>query len=178
MYADGTMKRILAKWKMSATRAQEVTATGDRRVLAAFDWHILWDRIFHPDHAFALALCATVFIAVVAQVLGVVLGLVAALMRMSKLWPLRALSDLYVLVFRGTPLIVQIFFVYYGANLLLGFTLIPNDAQPRLRHDATAPSSPASSRSGSTRARTCARSSAPASMRSTGARWRRRSRSG
>jgi polar amino acid transport system permease protein len=96
-------------------------------VLASFEWHILWDRIFHPDHAFALALWRTVFIAVVAQVLGVVLGLAAALMRMSKLWPLRALSNLYTLVFRGTPVIVQIFFVYYGVNLLFGLTVIPNE---------------------------------------------------
>jgi polar amino acid transport system permease protein len=96
-------------------------------VLAAFEWHILWQRIFHPDHAFALALWRTVFIAVLAQVLGVALGLVAALMRMSKLWVLRVLSNAYTLVLRGTPVIVQIFFVYYGANLLLGITIIPNN---------------------------------------------------
>jgi polar amino acid transport system permease protein len=96
-------------------------------VLASFEWHILWDRIFHPDHAFVLAMWRTVFIAVVAQVLGVVLGLVAALMRMSRLWLLRALSNLYTLVFRGTPVIVQIFFVYYGVNLLFGVTVIPNE---------------------------------------------------
>ena len=95
-------------------------------MLASFEWHILWQRIFHPDHAFVLALWRTVFIAVIAQVVGVVLGLVAALMRMSRLWPLRALSNLYTLVFRGTPVIVQIFFVYYGVNLLFGVTLIPN----------------------------------------------------
>jgi polar amino acid transport system permease protein len=46
---------------------------------------------------------------------------------MSRIWPLRALSALYALVFRGTPLLVQIFFVFFGANLLLGFTLIPNN---------------------------------------------------
>jgi polar amino acid transport system permease protein len=96
-------------------------------VLASFEWHILWDRIFHPDHAFVLAMWRTVFIAIVAQVLGVVLGLVAALMRMSKVWLLRALSNLYTLVFRGTPVIVQIFFVYYGVNLLFGVTVIPNE---------------------------------------------------
>jgi polar amino acid transport system permease protein len=45
---------------------------------------------------------------------------------MSRVWPARLLSGLYVLVFRGTPIIVQIFFVYYGTNLLFGFTLIPN----------------------------------------------------
>src|SRR4051812_19812815 len=48
-------------------------------------------------------------------------------MRMSKLWPLRALSNLYTLIFRGTPVIVQIFFVYYGVNLLFGLTVIPNE---------------------------------------------------
>ena len=67
-------------------------------MLAAFDWHILWQRIFHPDHAFALALWRTVLISVVAQVVGVVLGLVAALMRMSRLWVLRALSNLGVVL--------------------------------------------------------------------------------
>jgi polar amino acid transport system permease protein len=96
-------------------------------VLAAFEWHIFWQRIFHPDHVFALALWRTVYIAVLAQLLGVILGLVAALMRLSKLLVLRVLSNAYTLVLRGTPVIVQIFFVYYGANLLLGVTIIPND---------------------------------------------------
>jgi polar amino acid transport system permease protein len=94
-------------------------------MLAAVDWHIIWQRIFHPDHVFLLALWRTIYISVLAQALGVVLGLVAALMRMSRFFPLRLLSGLYVLIFRGTPLIVQIFFVYFGANLLFGFTLIP-----------------------------------------------------
>jgi polar amino acid transport system permease protein len=94
--------------------------------LAAFEWHILWQRIFHPDSTFAVALGRTVSIAVVAQIVGVLLGLVAALMRMSRLWVLRALSNVYTLIFRGTPVIVQIFYVYYGVNLLFGVTLIPN----------------------------------------------------
>src|ERR671934_232622 len=94
-------------------------------LVAALEWHILWKRIFHPDHVFVLALWRTIYISVLAQALGVVLGLIAALMRMSKILPLRLLSGLYVLIFRGTPLIVQIFFVYFGANLLFGLTLIP-----------------------------------------------------
>ena len=94
-------------------------------MLAAVDWHIIWERIFHPDHVFVLALWRTIYISVCAQALGVVIGLVTALMRMSAFPPFRWLSGLYVLIFRGTPLIVQIFFVYFGANLLFGFTLIP-----------------------------------------------------
>jgi len=94
-------------------------------IVAAFEWHIFWQRIFHPDHVFARALWTTVYIAVLAQFFGVVLGLVSALMRVAKLLPLKILSYAYVLVFRGTPVIVQIFFVYFGANLFLGFDLFP-----------------------------------------------------
>jgi polar amino acid transport system permease protein len=95
-------------------------------VLATIDWHIVWSRIFHPDHTMAVALGRTIYISVIAQVIGVLLGLAAALAHMSRLRSVRALSGLYVLVIRGTPVIVQIFFVYFGANLLFGITFIPN----------------------------------------------------
>jgi polar amino acid transport system permease protein len=95
-------------------------------VLATVDWHIVWSRIFHPDHTMAVALGRTIYISVIAQVVGVMLGLAAALAHMSRLRSLRIVSGLYVLAIRGTPVIVQIFFVYFGANLLFGVTLIPN----------------------------------------------------
>jgi polar amino acid transport system permease protein len=95
-------------------------------LLASVDWHVVWVRVAHPDHVFFLALVRTVYVSVIAQVMGVILGLIAALMRMSKFAPFRLLSGIYVWIFRGTPLLVQIFFVYYGSNQLLGFTLIPN----------------------------------------------------
>src|SRR5215831_14394325 len=94
-------------------------------MLGAVDWHIVWGRLFHPDNIFLRALWTTVYIAVAAQILGVVLGLIAALMRTSRFPPLRWLSGAYVLLFRGTPLLVQIFFIYFGANLLFGFAVIP-----------------------------------------------------
>jgi polar amino acid transport system permease protein len=94
-------------------------------LLGAFDWHILWQRLFHPDRAFARALWTTIYIAVLAQILGVILGLIAALLRRSRLFVLRALAGVYILFFRGTPIIVQIFFIYFGANLFLGFDLFP-----------------------------------------------------
>jgi polar amino acid transport system permease protein len=101
-------------------------------VLAAVDWHLLWERtggeVIHPEGVFWRGLWTTVYISVLAQFFGVILGLIAALMRMSRFWPLKFLSGLYVLIFRGTPVIVQIFFVYFGANLLFGFNVIPNDA--------------------------------------------------
>jgi polar amino acid transport system permease protein len=87
---------------------------------------VVWVRIAHPDHVFFIALTRTVYVAVISQAIGVLLGLLAALMRMSRFALFRFMSGIYVWIFRGTPLLVQIFFVYYGANELLGFTLIPN----------------------------------------------------
>jgi polar amino acid transport system permease protein len=90
------------------------------------DWHVVWRQLFHPDAVFARALWRTVYIAVIAQAIGVVLGLFAALMRTSRIRALRVLSGIYVWLFRGTPVLVQIVFIYYGANIVFGFTLIPN----------------------------------------------------
>jgi len=94
--------------------------------LLAVDWHVIWTRVFHPDSAFARALWATIYISVVAQAAGVALGLAAALARMSRIWPLRALSGGYVLVFRGTPVLVQMFYLYFAVGwptLHVGFTV-------------------------------------------------------
>jgi polar amino acid transport system permease protein len=83
-------------------------------VLVGIDWHVIWLRIFHPNNVFARALWATVWIAVVAQFVGVFLGLVAALARVSRFAPIRFASGVYVWVFRGTPVLVQIFYVYFA----------------------------------------------------------------
>jgi polar amino acid transport system permease protein len=91
------------------------------------EWSIVADRIFRPDSEFWRAMLTTVSIAIVAQFLGIVLGLISALAGLSRLRPVRALSAAYVLLIRGTPLIVQIFFVFFGANLFFGFNLFPRD---------------------------------------------------
>lgn len=96
-------------------------------LIAAFDSDLFWSRIFEPDSAFARALWTTIYISVVAQVGGVALGLASALAGRSRLWPARALNRVYVTAIRGTPLIVQIFFIYFGAELLLGVTLFPKE---------------------------------------------------
>ena len=64
-----------------------------------------------------------------AQLLGVVLGLIARAHAHVEVPAACACSRACTCsIFRGTPLIVQIFFVYFGANLLFGFNLIPTHA--------------------------------------------------
>lgn len=91
------------------------------------DWNLLFERIFSPDGAFWKALGTTVSIAVVAELLGIVLGFVTWLSARSRLLPVRVLTFIYMLIFRGTPLVVQVFFIYFGTNLLLGFQLFPRE---------------------------------------------------
>jgi polar amino acid transport system permease protein len=90
-----------------------------------FDGGLLWERLSSPGPEFWSALMTTVYVAVIAQIVGVLLGLLAAFGTASRVGPVRFVTYLYILIFRGTPVIVQIFFVYYGANLFLGFDLFP-----------------------------------------------------
>ncbi len=56
----------------------------------------------------------TVELMIVSAVLGTVLAIVLLLMRISGLWYLVWPSVSYIYVFRGTPILVQIFIIYYG----------------------------------------------------------------
>jgi polar amino acid transport system permease protein len=95
-------------------------------VLAAFDVEA-FRKFLTPDSTLWHALWATVYISVLAQLFGTLLGLFAALGGMSRAWPLRVITGLYVWFFRGTPVIVQIFFWYLGASILFGVTLFPRE---------------------------------------------------
>lgn len=51
---------------------------------------------------------------VLTLVLSIPLGLIVAIGRVSKIKPLQWLISVYLLVFRGTPLMLQLFFFYFG----------------------------------------------------------------
>jgi polar amino acid transport system permease protein len=60
----------------------------------------------------------TLVVALIAQVLGVGLGVLSALMRMSKNPLLSGPANFYVWFFRGTPLLIQLLFWYNGVPQL------------------------------------------------------------
>ena len=59
----------------------------------------------------------TVLLALTAFVGGGLVGLVIAILRVSELRALRAIAVVYIKVFKGTPLLVQLFLAYFGVNL-------------------------------------------------------------
>lgn len=56
-------------------------------------------------------------------VLSIPLGVICAMGKLSKIKPLVWLLELYTWVFRGTPLLLQLFFVYFGVPLIFGINL-------------------------------------------------------
>lgn len=60
-----------------------------------------------------------------ALVLSMFLGLLLAVGRRSRIRPLSTLIRLYLLVMRGTPLILQLMFFYYGPYYIFGMTPLP-----------------------------------------------------
>ena len=62
---------------------------------------------------FLEGLVTTVTLSALTVILGFMLALVVALMRMSNFRPLRFVASVYVELFRATPLMVQLFIVYY-----------------------------------------------------------------
>jgi len=64
-------------------------------------------------------------ISIIGALLGIGVGLILILIRMSPLRPIKYFAEIYISIFRGTPLLVQIFFVYYALPGLLGIDLPP-----------------------------------------------------
>ncbi len=54
---------------------------------------------------------------------GTILGIVLSLMKLSKYKILKGFSTAYIELVRGTPLLVQLYIVYYGLPMLLPFEL-------------------------------------------------------
>ena len=83
-----------------------------------------WDIFLHflyqdPNLFFLQAAWTTLWISVIAQACGVIIGLFLALMRMWRFplltWPARA----YIWFFRGSPLLVQVLLLYNGLPRLI-----------------------------------------------------------
>jgi len=56
----------------------------------------------------------TIAVSLLSYGLSLVVGLIVGIARISRFWPLRALATPYVQFIRGTPLLVQIFLIYFG----------------------------------------------------------------
>ena len=82
------------------------------------------------NHFFVEGVKNTLIIAAFSVVLGTVLGTLMAMLRMSKIKPLKWLATAYIEFIRGTPLMVQLMFIFYGLPMtgivIPDISFIPN----------------------------------------------------
>ena len=56
----------------------------------------------------------TIPLSIIAFILGIIVAFIVALMRLSNSKVLQAIAKFYVWIIRGTPLLVQLFIIFYG----------------------------------------------------------------
>jgi polar amino acid transport system permease protein len=101
-------------------------------VTESLGYHWQWYRV--PRYLFSIAngefipgpliwgLMVTFHISAISLLLAFVFGLVSALFRLSNSFLARALARGYLETIRNTPLLVQLFFIYFVLSPVLGFS--------------------------------------------------------
>lgn len=79
-----------------------------------------WDTVGHYmlNRLILRGVLLTLELTVLAMAIGIILGVVLAVMRLSPNWVMAWVSWTYIWFFRGTPVLVQIFF-WFNINLVL-----------------------------------------------------------
>jgi polar amino acid transport system substrate-binding protein len=116
LLADGTLKRVYSKYGLWDRNQEGLTAYEEpdiagseqsQRISTLRDW---------PRYLPLLLKGAvvTVEISVLSMGLAVALGLLLALSRLYSAAPVNWLATAYIEIFRGTPLLIQLYLIYYG----------------------------------------------------------------
>jgi cystine transport system permease protein len=85
------------------------------------DWDLVWGSL---GPLLMGAITGTIPLALASFFLGLLLALLVALLRLSRNPVLAAVARVYVSVIRGTPLLVQLFVIFYGLPSV-GITIDP-----------------------------------------------------
>jgi polar amino acid transport system permease protein len=80
-----------------------------------FEWGVVGEYLF--DARILHGLRETVELTVIAMAIGILLGVLLAVMRLSPNWLVSSASSFYIWFFRGTPVLVQLLFWYNIAAL-------------------------------------------------------------
>ena len=76
-----------------------------------------------PNMFAGLGVSAQIFLITI--VLSLPIGILLALVRISKVAVFRKLAEIYIYVMRGTPLMLQIMFIYYGLPFIIDGLKLP-----------------------------------------------------
>ncbi|MDB4953380.1 MAG: Amino acid transporter binding protein and permease protein [Myxococcales bacterium] len=107
MRADGELERILRKAQLWDERqAQDASLTASSLPVPTFDWEM--------TKQFLWAATVTLEISVLAFLLAVPIGLLLAIARVYGGKVAATAARIYIELFRGTPVLLQLYVLYYG----------------------------------------------------------------
>ncbi|OHE71227.1 MAG: amino acid ABC transporter permease [Verrucomicrobia bacterium GWC2_42_7] len=140
MKANGELKSILSRWKLWNDQMAEYigdTTPIKEAPVAYMDfvknmsthtksstWKTKFNRYLDALPSLISAAWMTLGISLTAMVIAIVLGMGLAVMRVYSPRPLSALAAMYIETVRGTPLLIQLLFIFYGFPYL-GIKLSP-----------------------------------------------------
>jgi L-cystine transport system substrate-binding protein/L-cystine transport system permease protein len=106
--ADGTLAKISQKY-LKANASGAPAAAEQPQVRSA--WQLILDNLWPLAKA---AITKTIPLTVISFVIGLVIALAVALARLSSNIVLTNLARFYISIIRGTPLLVQLFIVFFA----------------------------------------------------------------
>ncbi|PTL78790.1 ABC transporter substrate-binding protein/permease [Vitiosangium sp. GDMCC 1.1324] len=111
--ASGELKRLSERWF-----GGELGQTAKPRGFWVFSREVVLPRVLQ-------GLGVTLQLTLGSGVLGIALGLLVALARISRRSGLRAVAVAYITLFRGTPLLLQLLFIFFALPLFAGIRMGP-----------------------------------------------------
>ena len=78
-----------------------------------------YEFVFQYYSYYLYGLEQTLIVSLVSIAIGLILGLIFAFMKISKVKILNMISTAYINFIRGTPMLIQVYIVYYGLSLNL-----------------------------------------------------------
>jgi polar amino acid transport system substrate-binding protein len=113
LYQDHTLERIYRKYGVWDARQDGVAnyqpevVPGRKPISALRNWTKYLPLLLRGA-------VTTVELSVLGMIVAVLVGLLLVLLRLYAIAPLRWLATAYIEVIRGTPLLIQLFLIYYG----------------------------------------------------------------
>lgn len=114
---SGALAAILARWGIAAPAARPANAPAPVQDAAAGSAPALFDAA--QLALFLRGAGVTLLVSLLAMLLAAPLGLFVALTRLHGPAPARFLAHAYVEVLRGTPVLLQLYVLYYGVAALV-----------------------------------------------------------
>src|SRR3954466_4599976 len=119
-----------ASWSRPARSNATLAATAVLLVIALWALASLLSLLPEPignnAEQFSLGARTTLWLTVFSGAIGIAFGLAAALARTSGNSFLQAVARFYIWLIRGTPLLVQILFVYFALPVLVPAMVLPD----------------------------------------------------